>query len=124
MNILRLHHSAASLLAVLALPLAAAADGACETSATAKALSGAAKASFVKQCEADAALLVCDTQAVDKKLADAARARYIDACLADAALTRSSPACDAEAVAKKLAGPARAGFMKKCMAERSGGTPR
>ena len=119
-NILR---PATALLAALVTSVAHAGDGACEASATQKALSGAARASFLKQCEADAALLVCDTQAVEKKLADAARANYINKCLEDTAMKNSSPACDAQAVEKKLVGSARTSFMKKCVAERSGRTP-
>ena len=112
-----------ALLLALASSLAQAADATCEASAAQKALAGAARTSFVKQCEADAALLVCDTQAVEKKLADAARGSYINKCLEDAALKNSSPTCDALAMEKKLAGTARTSFMKKCVAERSGGTP-
>ena len=119
-NILRL---GTALLAALAASVAPAADGACEASATQKALTGAARTSFLKQCEADAALLVCDTQAVERKLADAARANYINKCLEDTALKNASPACDAQAVEKKLAGSSRTSFMKKCVAEKSGGSP-
>lgn len=113
----------AAVAAALALSAAEASDPACEASATEKALTGTARARFVKQCETDAALLVCDTQAVDRKLADAARANFINKCLEDAALKSSSPTCDALAVEKKLAGSARTSFMKKCVAERSGGAP-
>lgn len=111
---------AALLLAAAVLP-SHAADPACEAAATQKSLSGGARTSFLKQCEADAALIACDTQAVDRKLADAARGRFIEQCLADTALKNASPACDGQATTKKLAGPARSAFMKKCVAAEGGG---
>ena len=98
-----------------------AADPACESSATQKSLTGNARAAFIKQCEADAALIACDTQAVDKKLAEGARGKFIEQCLADTALRSASPACDAQATEKKLAGPARSAFMKKCVSAEGGG---
>lgn len=119
---------AACLLAALAFASAPspahAADPACESAATQKALTGNGRAAFIKQCEADAALIACDTQAVEKKLAESARGRFIEQCLADAALKRASPTCDAQAVEKKLVGSARTSFMKKCVAEASGGSRR
>jgi hypothetical protein len=82
--------------ALLSLALAApawAANASCEAQATEKKLSGAAKTSFVKKCEADAAAAggtasaqaACEKSAADKKLAGAAKDSHIKKCLADAA---------------------------------------
>jgi len=114
----------AALLLAAALAPAHAADPPCESSATQKSLTGSARAAFVKQCEADAALIACDTQAVDRKLAETARGKFIEQCLTDTALKNASPACDAQATEKKLVGPARSAFMKKCAAAEGGTAPR
>ena len=56
-----------------------------------KALAGAAKASFLKKCEADAAAAkpaTCEDKAIDKngkKLAGAAKASFLKKCEADSA---------------------------------------
>jgi len=58
----------------------------CETVASGRKLAGAAKASFVKKCEADGpngVSLTCETKAVDKKLAGAARKSFVKKCEAD-----------------------------------------
>jgi hypothetical protein len=78
-----------------------AADAAtCEAQATEKKLAGAAKASFLKKCTADAkggakaadaaaseppAKTACESQAADKKLSGAARTSFLKKCKADAA---------------------------------------
>ncbi|MBK9217155.1 MAG: hypothetical protein IPO35_08350 [Uliginosibacterium sp.] len=80
------------LLAVLSTLLvsnwAFAADASCEARATEKKLAGAAKNSFMKKCEADAAKKGatenCDAQAAEKKLAGAAKNSFVKKCTADA----------------------------------------
>jgi len=81
--------------ALLSLALAApafAANATCEAQATEKKLAGAAKTSFMKKCEADAAggaatsaQATCEKSAADKKLAGAAKDSHIKKCLTDAA---------------------------------------
>ncbi|MGD0642243.1 MAG: hypothetical protein ABSC22_15965 [Roseiarcus sp.] len=74
----------AALAAVLAgAPTLAFADPTCVAQATDKKLAGAAKTSFLKKCEADAATS-CDKQAADKKLAGAAKTAFTKKCVADA----------------------------------------
>jgi hypothetical protein len=83
------------LLAVLALTVAAfagpahAAGSTCEAQAAEKKLAGAAKTSFVKKCEKDAAAggasATCEAQAAEKKLAGAAKTSFVKKCVADAA---------------------------------------
>ncbi len=76
---------------VLLLPCSAfAAD--CTKMAEEKKLAGAAKTSFVKKCEKDAAggaataaSPACEKSAADKKLAGAAKTSHIKKCMADAA---------------------------------------
>lgn len=65
-----------------------AAGPSCDAQAAEKKLAGAAKTSFVKKCEkdaADAAQKTCDTQAADKKLAGAAKNSFVQKCVKDAA---------------------------------------
>jgi hypothetical protein len=62
---------------------ASADDTSCKAQATAKKLAGAAQASFMKKCEADATAS-CDKSAVDKKLAGAAKTSYTKKCVSDA----------------------------------------
>jgi hypothetical protein len=60
----------------------------CEAQATEKKLAGAAKNSFVKKCEKDAAAAAaatCDAQAAEKKLAGAAKNSFVKKCQKDAA---------------------------------------
>lgn len=68
---------------------ASAADSGCETKATDKHLSGAAKTSFMKKCEreskATAAKEQCEAQADEKKLHGAAKTSFTKKCLKDAA---------------------------------------
>lgn len=59
----------------------------CDAQASAKNLSGAAKASFTKKCEADAkqaSASTCEDQATAKKLAGAAKTSFMKKCVADA----------------------------------------
>jgi len=57
--------------------------GSCTAMATEKKLAGAAQASFMKKCEADAAT-ACDAKAAEKKLAGAAKTSFTTKCVADA----------------------------------------
>ena len=67
------------------LPWAAwAAEGAsCTASATDKKLAGAAKTSFMKKCEKDAAA-TCDAAAVERKIFGAAKNSFTKKCVNDA----------------------------------------
>ena len=60
-----------------------AANAQCDAQASEKKLAGAAKTSFMKKCETDAAT-VCDTAAADKKLAGAAKTSFTKKCLSEA----------------------------------------
>ncbi len=78
--------TACSLLAGPAL----AANADCEKKAEEKKLAGAAKNSFVKKCEKDAAggaaaaaSPMCEKSAADKKLAGAAKTSHVKKCMAD-----------------------------------------
>ena len=62
---------------------AMAAGGSCTAMAAEKKLAGAAKNSFVKKCETDAAA-ACDAKAAEKKLAGAAKTSFTKKCVADA----------------------------------------
>jgi uncharacterized protein (DUF2147 family) len=74
-----------------AAPAAAPAEASCEAKAidkNGKPLAGAAKASFIKKCEADTGANACATKAVDKNgkpLAGAAKTSFMKKCEADAA---------------------------------------
>jgi hypothetical protein len=60
---------------------------ACESQAAEKKLYGAAKDSFVKKCEKDAAsaaTTTCESQAADKKLSGAAKNSFVKKCVTDA----------------------------------------
>lgn len=63
----------------------------CNQMADDKKLAGAARTSFVKKCEKDAAApaaaasAACEKSAADKKLAGAARNSHVKKCMADAA---------------------------------------
>jgi hypothetical protein len=80
---------AAACLALLATPAFAAGD--CEAKAVSKdgkPLAGAAKASFMKKCEADGAAApsaACEKSATEKKLAGAAKTSHLRKCAADEA---------------------------------------
>ena len=56
----------------------------CNATAAEKKLAGAAKASFMKKCQADARA-ACTQQATDKKLAGAAKASFEKKCVKDSA---------------------------------------
>jgi len=55
----------------------------CAISAQEKKLAGAAKTSFMKKCETDAAS-ACELAAADKKLSGAAKNSFVKKCVADA----------------------------------------
>jgi hypothetical protein len=74
---------AALALCIAGAPTLAFADDACMTQSMDKKLAGAAKTSFMKKCDADAAAS-CDKQAADKKLAGAAKTSFTKKCVADA----------------------------------------
>jgi hypothetical protein len=64
------------------------ADSSCQAQAAEKKLAGAAKNSFVKKCQKDAAAAeksACETQAGEKKLAGAAKNSFVKKCEKDAA---------------------------------------
>jgi hypothetical protein len=64
----------------LSIPFAHAADSACMTAAKDKKLSGAARNSFVKKCEADAKAK-CEVAATEKKLSGAAKNSNVTRCV-------------------------------------------
>jgi len=81
-----------SLLVAMAITLFAstaafAANPSCEAQAAEKKLAGAAKSSFIKKCDkdaAEAATAACTTQATEKKLAGAAKSSFMKKCVKDA----------------------------------------
>ena len=73
--------SAAAL--VLAATQAWAAESTCKAEAETKKLAGAAKTSFMKKCEKDAAA-TCETAAKEKKLSGAAKNSSVKKCTKDA----------------------------------------
>ena len=81
-----------SLLIAMAITLFAstaafAANPSCEAQAAEKKLAGAAKSSFIKKCDkdaAEAATTACTTQATEKKLAGAAKSSFMKKCVKDA----------------------------------------
>jgi hypothetical protein len=103
------------------------AGSACEAQAAEKKLAGAAKTSFLKKCEADAAAATaaggdaCEAKAAEKKLAGAAKNSFVKKCQADEKAAAAGAACDAKAAEKKLAGAAKNSFVKKCVADAAKG---
>ncbi|MEN9761111.1 MAG: hypothetical protein RI906_937 [Pseudomonadota bacterium] len=72
------------LIAALLLSAVAHAEGpSCTAQAGEKKLAGAAKNSFMKKCETDAAAK-CDAAAAEKKLAGAAKSSFTKKCVNDA----------------------------------------
>ena len=69
---------------VLCMTASAWADGpTCNAAAAEKKLAGAAKTSFLKKCEKDAAA-TCDVTAGEKKLSGAAKSSFTKKCVKDA----------------------------------------
>jgi len=84
--------TAALVLALVALPVFA--DNTCDAQAADKKLAGAAKTSFLKKCNADAAKApqaACDAQATEKKLSGAAKTSFTKKCVRDASAAASAP---------------------------------
>ena len=61
----------------------------------------------------------CNAAAAEKKLAGAAKNSFMKKCQADAAAAPGNAECAARAKEKKLAGAAKNSFMKKCVADAS-----
>lgn len=80
---LSLYRSAALALMTVFAAQAYAQDASCQAAAAEKKLSGAAKTSFLKKCERDAAS-ACDVTAADKKLSGAAKTSFTKKCVRDA----------------------------------------
>ena len=78
-----MHRSLAFLVALTLAGSAFAQSPTCAASAAEKKLAGAAKTSFLKKCETDAAA-TCDAAAADKKLAGAAKTSFTKKCTKDA----------------------------------------
>lgn len=74
-----------AVLGMFAANITFAADNSCDAMATEKKLAGAAKNSFLKKCNKDAAIAICGTQATEKKLAGAAKNSFLKKCEKDAA---------------------------------------
>ncbi len=90
----------------------------CEAQAVEKKLSGAAKTSFLKKCEAEArggGTASCTVLADNKKLSGAARNSFIKKCEADPKAASAQARCETNADEKKLHGAARESFVKKCV---------
>jgi hypothetical protein len=66
---------------------------------------------------AHAADATCEAKATEKKLAGAAKNSFMKKCEKDAAASGADAACEAKAAEKKLAGAAKASFTKKCVAD-------
>jgi len=56
----------------------------------------------------------CAAKAAEKKLAGAAKNSFMKKCEKDAAAAPKAPSCADQAAGKKLAGAAKNSFMKKC----------
>lgn len=89
----------------------------CEAQAVEKKLSGAAKTSFLKKCEAEVrgGTVNCIALADNKKLYGAARNSFIKKCEAYPQAAAAQARCEAKADEKKLYGAARESFVKKCV---------
>lgn len=75
----------ATVLALFTSNMAFAADASCDAKAAEKKLAGAAKTSFLKKCNKDAAVTACSSAATDKKIYGAAKTSFIKKCESDAA---------------------------------------
>lgn len=74
-----------ALLSLFVANMAYAADAGCDAKAADKKLAGAAKNSFLKKCNKDAAIAACTTKAAEKKLNGAAKNSFLKKCEKDAA---------------------------------------
>lgn len=59
----------------------------------------------------------CEDRAAEKKLAGAAKTSFLKKCNAEAANTEAATQCATAAEEKKLAGAAKNSFTKKCLAD-------
>ena len=75
----------AAALCLLTANMTLAADVTCDAKAAEKKLAGAAKTSFLKKCNKDAAIAACASAAADKKIYGAAKNSFIKKCEKDAA---------------------------------------
>ena len=72
---------------------------------------------------AQAPTSTCDTQAAEKKLAGAAKTSFLKKCERDAAAASpdsAQAACEKTATEKKYAGAARKSFVTKCVRDAAG----
>lgn len=69
---------------------------------------------FLMATQSFAADATCEARAAEKKLAGAAKASFIKKCEKDAAAASPKAACEAKAGEKKLYGAAKTSFVKKC----------
>jgi len=65
----------------------------------------------------------CDAKAAEKKLAGAAKTSFLKKCEKDAAKDSAGDACAAKAAEKKLAGAAKNSFVKKCEKDAGAAAP-
>ncbi|MFM8609371.1 MAG: hypothetical protein ACKOCJ_02755 [Burkholderiaceae bacterium] len=88
----------------------------------------AALAFALAQTPVHAANEACEKQAADKKLAGAAKNSFLKKCETDAAAAApaakpsAAEVCEKQAAEKKLAGAAKNSFMKKCETDASAAT--
>lgn len=69
---------------------------------------------FLVATQSFAADSTCEAKAAEKKLAGAAKTSFIKKCEKDAAAASPTAACEAKAAEKKLHGAAKTSFVKKC----------
>lgn len=78
---------------------------------------------FLMATQSFAVDTTCADKAMEKKLAGAAKASFIKKCEKDAAAASPKAACEAKASEKKLHGAAKTSFVKKCEKTRLPGKP-
>ena len=72
---------------------------------------------FLMATQVYAADSACEAKAAEKKLAGAAKNSFMKKCEKDAAASGPAAACEAKAGEKKLHGAAKNSFVKKCVKE-------
>jgi hypothetical protein len=70
---------------------------------------------FLMATQAYAADPACEAKAAEKKLAGAAKTSFMKKCEKDAAAAGPAAACEAKAGEKNLHGAAKNSFVKKCV---------
>ncbi|MBP6421598.1 MAG: hypothetical protein KA271_01765 [Propionivibrio sp.] len=70
---------------------------------------------FLMATQVYAADPACEAKAAEKKLAGAAKTSFMKKCEKDAAAAGPNAACEAKATEKKLYGAAKNSFVKKCV---------